>query len=157
MGFFQAARPAQKLRRPRRRKHAGVDSACRKNLFDTLTGCKKVRKTSNSRPSAYKGTVGRELRRKSKALRSKLLPGLQSSKYSAFTNQDTENKNPLKWEAILTVSDFFDSLRRPRRRKHAGVVWFCCSTHRLLSAYPRSFPRHQQRRSGEREENLTSD
>ena len=33
---------------------------------------KKFRKPSNSRLSAYIGTVGRELRRKSKSLRSKL-------------------------------------------------------------------------------------
>ena len=32
---------------------------------------KKFRKTSNSRLSAYIGTIGRELRRKSKSLRSK--------------------------------------------------------------------------------------
>ena len=32
---------------------------------------KKFRKLSNSRLSAYRGTVGRELRRKSKSLRSK--------------------------------------------------------------------------------------
>ena len=45
--------------------------ACRKTLFGTLTDCEKVRKTSNSHPSAYIGTVGRELRSKSKSLRSK--------------------------------------------------------------------------------------
>ena len=48
-----------------------ADSACRKTIFDTPADCKKVRKTSNSRPSAYIGTVGRELRSKSKSLRSK--------------------------------------------------------------------------------------
>ena len=36
-------------------------SACQKTFFDTLSDCKNVRKTSNSRPSAYVGTVGREL------------------------------------------------------------------------------------------------
>ena len=45
-------------------------SACRKTLFGTLTDCEKVRKTSNSRSSAYIGTVERELRSKSKSLRS---------------------------------------------------------------------------------------
>ena len=39
-----------------------------KNLFGTLGDCQKVRKTSNSRPSAYIDTVGRELRSKSKLL-----------------------------------------------------------------------------------------
>ena len=36
-------------------------STCQKTFFDTLADCKNVRKTSNSRPSAYDGTVGREL------------------------------------------------------------------------------------------------
>ena len=31
-------------------------TACRKNIFDTLTDCKNVRKTSNLHPSAYIGT-----------------------------------------------------------------------------------------------------
>ena len=31
--------------------------------------------------------------------------------YSVFAKQNTENKNPLKWEPILTVTDFFDSLK----------------------------------------------
>ena len=31
-------------------------SACQKAFFDTLSDCKNVRKTSNSRPSAYLGT-----------------------------------------------------------------------------------------------------
>ena len=43
-------------------------SACRKTLFDTLEDCEKVRKASNSYPSAYKGTVGCELRSKSKSM-----------------------------------------------------------------------------------------
>ena len=37
-------------------------SACQKTFFDTLADCEKVRKSSNSRLSAYMGTVGRELR-----------------------------------------------------------------------------------------------
>ena len=42
-----------------------------KNIFGTLADCKKGRKPSNLRLSAYRGTVGRELRWKSKSLRSK--------------------------------------------------------------------------------------
>ncbi len=57
-------------------------SACQKAFFDTLSDCKNVRKTSNSRPSAYVGTVGRELRSKSKFLRSKLFFTLKCSKFA---------------------------------------------------------------------------
>ena len=52
----------------------------------TLTDCEKVRKTSNSRSPAYIGTVERELRSKSKSLRSKLFFILLSLEYSAFVN-----------------------------------------------------------------------
>ena len=31
-----------------------------------------------------------------------------------YTIQNAESKNPLKWEPILTVTDFFDSLKRPK-------------------------------------------
>ena len=51
---FFLTQPASDLRRRR--------VACQKTFFDTLSDRKNVRKTSNSRPSAYIGTTGRELR-----------------------------------------------------------------------------------------------
>ena len=40
--------------------------------------------------------------------------------YSVFANQNAENKNPLKWEPILTVTDFFDSLSEARLGRETG-------------------------------------
>ena len=70
---------------------AGV-SVCRKILFGTLADCEKVWKTSNSRPSAYIGTVVRELRSKSKFLRSKLVFRLKSLEFQTFVNEIQREK-----------------------------------------------------------------
>ena len=98
---------------------------------------KKFRKPSNSRLSAYRGTVGRELRRKSKSLRSKQNFLQNRSLYVILRNAVT--KNPSSTEVrrsfafaqddiernlgsasvyiralvilILTVTGFFDSLK----------------------------------------------
>ena len=86
-------------------------SACQKTFFDTLTDCKNVRKTSNSRPSAYMGTVGRELRSKSKSLRCKrfFIKKLENPKQFG---KSKKRRKFLKRLPILTVPDFFDSLGR---------------------------------------------
>ena len=97
-------------------------------LFGTLTDCEKVRKASNSRPSAYIGTVGRELRSKSKSLPNKLFFRLLNRKYSTFVNQLRE-KNPLNCESILTITDFFDSLKGRCGCSVLFICFLCTSYH----------------------------
>ena len=88
---------------------------CRKTFFDTLAGCQKVRKKSNSRPSAYTDTVGRELRSKSKSLRSKRLFN-QKVRKSKKLKSEYSAKKAEKSLLILTIMDFFDSLYASRCR-----------------------------------------
>lgn len=60
--------PAEKVKQTLQVFYRAASQRCRKTLFDTLEDCEKVRKASNSHPSAYKGTVGCELRSKSKSM-----------------------------------------------------------------------------------------
>ena len=85
-------------------------SACRKALFDTLADRKKVRKTSNSHPSAYIGTVGCELRSKSKSLKNKRF-FVEKERKSKIVRKVQNNENSKNVNQILTVTDFFDGLK----------------------------------------------
>ena len=51
-----------------------------KNIFGTLADCKKVRKPSNLRLSAYRGTVGRELRWKQNPCEASLSPRMSGER-----------------------------------------------------------------------------
>ena len=79
-----------------------------KALFDTLAGCKKVRKTSSARPSAYRGTAGRALRRKSKS--SKIACCAIKYGISFFYKSKHRKVKTYKKKPILTITDVFDSL-----------------------------------------------
>ena len=94
---------------------AGGFTACQKTFFDTLSDCKNVRTTSNLHPSAYVGTVGGKLRSKSKSLRSKRFFSLKYLKYDCDSQTFRFHKTFLICWLILTVPDFFDSLRSHRR------------------------------------------
>ena len=74
-----------------------------------MTDCKKVRKTSNSHPSAYIGTVGRELRSKSKSLRSKPVFDYKV-RNSPFLQIKTQRTKPHKLLTDFDDYGLFDSL-----------------------------------------------
>ena len=91
-----------------------------KKLFLTRwQAVKKVRKTSKPHPSAYIGTVGCVLRRKSKTLRSKLF---SRTSYSVPVPHGIPVFGVGKLHnaiLFLTITDFIDSLMRcPSEEEH---------------------------------------
>ena len=109
---------------------AGFSQRVKKLVFDTLTDCKEGRKTSNSHSSAYRGTVEGELRSKSKFLRKQALFCLNSSENSRIENGRYTDCLFNLFLLILTVSDFFDSL------KEASDIFRCFFFYTEISVKP---------------------